>query len=337
VIHAGLYYGPDSLKTRLCLAGKQLLYELCEAHDIPHKRCGKWIVAQDAEQHEALEKVHAFAQGMGIPTRWVSLEEARELEPGVKAREAVLESASTGIVDSHSFMQYLVGDFSEAGGDVALNSDVVRVEAVGSGGRDGWRIWTRGDNGEEESSVTAETLINAAGLQAFTIQNMILPASQHRQPYYCKGSYYSYASSTPKPKRLIYPAPIPGHGGLGTHLTIDMAGQVRFGPDVEWVDDPTDYTPSGKGLAQALDDIQTYLPGLSREDVHVDYCGIRPKLSRQSAQLHGKNFTDFVIERPEGTTGFVNLVGIESPGLTSSLAIGEYVEALLYGDKQAPV
>ena len=264
-------------------------------------------MAQDAEQHEALDKVHKFAQDMGIPTRWVSLEEARELEPGVQAREAVLESASTGIVDSHSFMQYLVGDFSEAGGDVALNSKVVRIESLGSDGRDGWRIWTRSssENGVEgeESSVTAETLINAAGLQAFTIQNMILPESQHRQPYYCKGSYYSYASSTPKPKRLIYPAPIPGHGGLGTHLTIDMAGQVRFGPDVEWVDDPTDYTPSGKGLAQALDDIQTYLPGLSREDVHVDYCGIRPKLSRQSAQLHGKNFTDFVIEKPEGRWG----------------------------------
>jgi len=341
VIHAGLYYGPDSLKTRLCLSGKQLLYDLCSKHDIPHKRCGKWIVAQDSEQHEALEKVHSFAQEMGIPTRWVGLEEARELEPSIRAREAVLESGSTGIVDSHSFMQYLVGDFSEAGGDVALNSDVVRIEALGTGnaqdGSGGWRIWTSGKDGEEESSVTAETLINAAGLQAFTIQNMILPESQHRQPYYCKGSYYSYSSSTPKPKRLIYPAPIPGHGGLGTHLTIDMAGQVRFGPDVEWVDDPTDYTPSGKGLAQALDDIETYLPGLRREDVHVDYCGIRPKLSRQSAQVHGKNFTDFVIEKPEGTVGFVNLVGIESPGLTSSLAIGEYVEALLYGDKKAPV
>jgi len=340
VIHAGLYYGADTLKTKLCLRGKHMLYDLCDKQQIGYMNCGKWIVAQDEEQMEALEKVHSFAESIGVPTHFISVEEGREREPDVLAKRGILESPTTGILDSHGYMVYLRGAFEEAGGDVAVKSKVTRIEALnGTNGRDGWRIWTgsKQDSDYDENSVTAEVLINSAGLGAFSIQNMILPEDQHRKPYYAKGSYYSYSAAHPKPKTLVYPAPMPGHGGLGTHLTIDMAGQVRFGPDVEWVDDPTDYAPSGKGLQQALDDIQTYLPGLKREEVGLDYCGIRPKLSRQSAQLHGKNFTDFVIEKPKGFSGFVNLVGIESPGLTASLAIGEYVEAMLYGDKEKPV
>jgi 2-hydroxyglutarate dehydrogenase len=331
VIHAGLYYGKDTLKTKLCLRGKEMLYDLCESHRIPYKNCGKWIVAQDESQMGELEKVHKFAQEIGVPTNFISAEEAETREPEVSCKAGVLESPSTGIVDSHNYMQYLLGAFEEAGGDVAYKSEALRVEAVDKG-RGGWRIWT-----SEEDSVTCETLINSAGLYAFHIQNMILPEEQHRKPYYAKGSYYSYSASTPKPSVLVYPAPVPGHGGLGTHLTIDMGGQVRFGPDVEWIDDPTDYKVSGKGFEKALDDIQAYLPGLKREEVGLGYAGIRPKLSKQSSVIHGKNFTDFVIEKPKGFEGFVNLVGIESPGLTSSLAIGEYVESMLYGDKKSPL
>lgn len=145
---------------------------------------------------------------------------------------------------------------------------------------------------------------------------------------------FSYSSSHPKPKTLLYPAPVPGHGGLGTHLTIDMAGQVRFGPDVEWVDDPTDLTPNPSRLAEAFEMIQTYLPGIDKDAIGLDYCGIRPKLGKFS-NTAGSNFADFYIKDEKGFPGFVNLLGIESPGLTSSLAIGELVEDMLYGTRKS--
>lgn len=158
---------------------------------------------------------------------------------------------------------------------------------------------------------------------------MILPPERQRKAYYAKGSYFSYTSSHPKPKTLIYPAPIPGHGGLGTHLTLDISGRIRFGPDVEWTDDPTDYTVNSKNLVAALDDIESYLPGIDRSAIGLDYVGIRPKLGKLGAVASGKGFQDFYIQKEEGYKGFVNLLGIESPGLTSSLAIGEEVDQLL--------
>jgi 2-hydroxyglutarate dehydrogenase len=161
----------------------------------------------------------------------------------------------------------------------------------------------------------------------------LLPEERRRTPFYAKGSYFSYSSSKPKPKTLLYPAPQPGLGGLGTHLTLDMAGQVRFGPDVEWVDDPTDLTPNESRLKEAIDAIQQYLPSIDRDAIGLDYCGIRPKLGKTSGTA-GPTFTDFYIKEEEGFKGFINLLGIESPGLTSSLAIGEYVEEMLYGSKK---
>jgi L-2-hydroxyglutarate oxidase LhgO len=328
VIHAGLYYGADSLKTKLCLRGKELLYQTCQKHGIPHRNCGKWIVAQDAAQMAALEDIHTFASQIGVPTAFISKEEGKRREPDVRAEAGILESPSTGIVDSHSLMQFLQGDFEDKGGICAFHSSVTNITPLSSGAS-GYEISTTSPSGET-TTITSSTLINSAGLSAIPISNMILPKHRHRTPYYAKGSYFSYASSHPRPSTLIYPAPAPGHGGLGTHLTLDISGRIRFGPDVEWVDDPTDYRVNSKNLAAALDDIESYLPGIDRAAVGLDYVGIRPKLGKLGAVASGKGFQDFWIKREEGFEGFVNLLGIESPGLTSCLAIGEEVEGLLY-------
>ncbi|KAF2028337.1 FAD dependent oxidoreductase [Setomelanomma holmii] len=327
VIHAGLYYGTDSLKTKLCLRGKEMMYDLCKQHSIPHRNTGKWIVAQDEIQMKALQKVHDFATTIGVPTHFISKDEAKRREPDVRAEAGVLESPSTGIVDSHSLMQYLEGDFESLGGICAFHSPVTSIHPIDQG-KSGWEITTTSPDGET-STITADTLINSAGLYAVSINNMILCPERHRKAYYAKGSYFSYAVSHPKPNTLIYPAPVPGHGGLGTHLTLDLSGRIRFGPDVEWTDSPTDYTPNTKNLAAAIDDIATYLPGVDREAIQPDYVGIRPKLGKLSA-TSGKDFQDFYIVREEGYSGFVNLLAMESPGLTSCLAIAEEVEGLLY-------
>ena len=338
VIHAGIYYGKDTLKTNLCLQGKNMLYDLCKKYEIPHMNCGKWVVAQNSEQMDALQGVYEHAKSIGVPMRFISKGEAEEREPAVRTEAGALESPTTGIVDSHTFMQSLQGDFEEAGGVTALASPVSRIVAPVEGASETeWKIWTASEGGPEASgednAITASTLINSAGLFACNINNMILPPERHRTPYYAKGTYYSYSKSSPKTSTLIYPAPVPGHGGLGTHLTLDMGGRVRFGPDVEWIDDPNDYTPNAdpERFKAAIEDIKQYLPGLDEASVAVDYCGIRPKLGRSGAQNTGKGgFIDFYIKKEEAVDGFVNLLGIESPGLTSSLAIAEYVHELLY-------
>ncbi|KAK3075362.1 hypothetical protein LTR53_001367 [Teratosphaeriaceae sp. CCFEE 6253] len=345
VIHAGLYYGADSLKTKLCLEGKRLLYEYCETNRVSHMNCGKWIVAQDETQMEELRKVHEFATSIDVPIRFLSREEAKRREPDVRAEAGVLESPSTGIVDSHGYMQSLHGQFEESGGTTALASPVSKIQAPSVGNAD-WRIWTASpasdsqqspnttprDVEDDDTSITAATLINSAGLYACDIANMILPPERHRTPFYAKGTYFSYAKSSPKPHTLIYPAPVPGHGGLGTHLTLDMAGRVRFGPDVQWVDSPTDLAPTAtpERFAAAVAEIRSYLPGVDVDAIALDYAGIRPKLGQLGAVASGKGFQDFYIEWEEGYRGFVNLLGIESPGLTASLAIAEEVHRMLY-------
>lgn len=380
VIHGALYYGHGSLKTKLCLRGKNALYDFCERTGVPIKRTGKWIVAQNEEQLAALNNIDKFAKEVGdgtgedglggqwgrgfrgcglrederaIPMRWLTKEEAKQREPHVRAEAGALESSSTGIVDSHSYMQALLGEFEEAGGTVALGSDVLSIHNE----CDQWRVWSRDSSAndvqfrvdqkvtpfqcpdpeaEGATDTTTETLVNSAGLAAMSLSNAILPRKCHREPAYAKGTYFSYSLSKPKSSTLIYPAPVPGHGGLGTHLTLDMAGRLRFGPDVEWVDDPSDLKPNQdpERFRAALDDIQSYLPGLDRDAVALDYCGVRPKLSKGGSATSGKSFEDFYIQRDEDKlllgAPFVNLLGIESPGLTSSLAIGEYVHELLY-------
>ena len=308
-----------------------MMYALCEKYNIPAHNTGKWIVAQTDQQWEELVKVHKFTRSMeGVPTNFISIEEAAKIEPFVRAKVGILESPTTGIIDSHGYMQFLLGDFEDRGGDVALYSPVVKIAAQGGDGSKGWEITTRDKRSGEESTFTAETIVNSAGLGACDINNMILPKSRHQTPYYAKGNYFSYAPSTPNTKHLIYPAPEPGLGGLGTHLTLDISGRIRFGPDVEWVDSPNDLRVNDARLPQAIEQIKKFLPDIKEDAIQPDYAGIRPKLGRNSAVAAGKGFLDFVIRREEGFEGFVNLLGIESPGLTSSLAIAEMVEGLLY-------
>jgi L-2-hydroxyglutarate oxidase LhgO len=292
---------------------------------------GKWIVAQTDQQWEELVKVHKFTRSIeGVPTHFISLEQAAKEEPYVQAKAGILASPTTGIIDSHAYMQFLLGDFQDRGGDIALYSPVTGIEALGEHGSSGWAITTKDKQSGEESTFSSETIINSAGLGACEINNMILPSNRHRKQYYAKGNYFSYAASTPSTKRLIYPAPEPGLGGLGTHLTLDIAGRIRFGPDVEWVDDPNDLSVNDSRLGEAIVQIKKFLPEIKEEAIQPDYAGIRPKLGKNSAVTSGKGFVDFIISREEGFEGFVNLLGIESPGLTSSLAIAEMVERLLY-------
>ena len=308
-----------------------MIYNLCATKDIPYRNCKKWVLAQNAQQHDELWKIHDFATSIGVPTHFVSLEEAKEREPDVQVLEAVLESPTTGIVDSHLLMSYLEADVQARGGDIAFHTSVMSVEPLASGSA-GYKINAVSSRYTEAICITAETLINSAGLAAVPLSNKILPPSRHIKPLYAKGSYYSYAASAPRPKILLYPAPTTGAAGLGTHLTMDLTGAIRFGPDVEWIDDPHDLSVNESWLSAALDEIQAYLPGIEREKVVIDYSGIRPKLGKGSAVWRGKGegFLDFIIRKEEGFEGFINLLGIESPGLTSSLAIADMVDDLLY-------
>ncbi|OGE51793.1 hypothetical protein PENARI_c012G04268 [Penicillium arizonense] len=329
VIHAGLYYPATSLKTKLCIHGRNLLYDLCAKNNIPHRNTKKWIVAQTPEQWEAALKIHAHSQTLDAPTRPISREEARHREPDVRADAGILESETTGIVDSHSLMTYLQGSFEERGGDIAFKTRVTGVEPV-DGGKGGYKLTAVSDEDGSETCITVETLVNSAGHGACEISNMLLPAERHFVPYYAKGTYFSYAASRPKTNVLVYPVTMPGTGGLGTHLTLDMGGRIRFGPDVEWVDAADDLVPSAARLERALPEIRAYMPGVDVDAISLDYCGIRPKLGRGGAVNEGSGFQDFIIREEEGLPGFVNLLGIESPGLTSCLAIGEMVEGILY-------
>jgi len=307
------------------------MYALCQKYDIPHRNMGKWIVAQTDQQLEELVKVHKFTCSIeGAPTHFVSVDQAAKEEPFVQAKAGILASPTTGIIDSHAYMQFLFGDFQDRGGDVALFSPVTCIESLGGNGSQGWEITIQDKQSGEESTFTSESIINSAGLGACNVSNMILPPERHQTQYYAKGNYFSYGASKPSTKHLIYPAPEPGLGGLGTHLTLDIGGRIRFGPDVQWVEDPNDLAVDSSRLGEAITQIKKFLPSIKEEAIMPDYAGIRPKLAKNSAVASGKGFADFVIRKEEGFEGFVNLLGIESPGLTSSLAIAEMVEGLLY-------
>jgi L-2-hydroxyglutarate oxidase LhgO len=320
VIHAGIYYPQGSLKARLCVQGKQMLYNYCAARSVGHKRCGKLLVATNAAQAAALPGIIAQAAHNGVSDlTLLTREQARALEPALEC-VAAIHSPSTGIVDSHALMLALLGDLENAGGVIAFNSPLAGVECAQAA------IKIEAVDGTQ---LQARHLINAAGLHAPALaQRFKGLAAQHvPQAYFAKGSYFTLAGRAPF-SHLIYPVPEPAAhlAGLGVHLTLDMGGQAKFGPDVQWVDSPDDLAVQALRGDAFYAEVRKYWPALPDAALIPGYAGIRPKIRGP-----GQPAADFLIQGfdQHGVSGLVNLFGIESPGLTSSLAIGEMVADML--------
>ncbi len=317
VIHAGIYYVPGSLKGQLCVAGKKLLYRYCEERGVPHRNCTKLIVATNQAQHGALAAIRANALGNGVDDlELLSGAEAKALEPNLHCVAALL-SPSTGIVDSHGLMLAYLGDAEAHGAMLAFNSPVV-------GGQVADNAITLEVGGAEPMRLACRTVVNAAGLHAQRIARSIvgIPSQSIPPAHLAKGNYFSLAAKPPF-SRLIYPVPEPG--GLGVHITIDLAGQARFGPDVEWVD-RIDYNVDPRRADKFYAEVRRYWPELPDGSLQPAYSGIRPKLGPA-----GTPAADFMIQGPpeHGVRGLVNLFGIESPGLTASPAIANRVVEML--------
>jgi L-2-hydroxyglutarate oxidase LhgO len=315
VIHAGIYYPQGSLKARLCVDGKNQLYAYAAERGIGHSRCGKLIVATHAAQVPQLQSIIAKAAANGVlDLVLLTREEAQALEPQLNCVAAVL-SPSTGIVDSHAFMLALQGDLENAGGLVALNSPVASANC----GADVITVVTQ-DGTELQTSL----LINAAGLYAQTLARRFngLEASHVPPSHYAKGNYFTLAGRSPF-DRLIYP--VPEAAGLGVHLTLDLGGQAKFGPDVEWVDSPDDLVVDAARGEAFYAEVRKYWPGLQDGALTAGYAGIRPKIQGPEEAAR-----DFLIQgqSEHGIKGLINLFGIESPGLTSALALGAHVAKL---------
>ena len=313
VIHAGVYYPEDSLKARLCVLGKEMLYDYCEQHRVGHKRLGKLIVASRAADLDRLAEIQTQAAANGVADlTLISAGQVRELEPEVVCAGALL-SPSTGIVDSHELMTALQADIEEQGGTVVLNSAATNLHV------DGERI--RFDTGGE--SFVCDTLVNSAGLNAQELVSGDSRASRDMpKSFMAKGHYFAYQGKSPF-QHLVYPLPVAD--GLGVHATNDLSGATRFGPDVEWVDS-IDYDFDESRKADFAAAIKRYFPALDETKLTPAYTGIRPKVVGP-----GGPFADFLIQAQDdhGVAGLVNLFGIESPGLTASLAIGEHVKDIL--------
>ena len=317
IIHAGIYYPKDSLKARFCVAGKHALYDYCASHGVHHDRCGKLIVATAYDEIAELERLKDVAAGNGVPDlEWRTPAEVAELEPNVFCVGALI-SPSTGIIDSHSLMLAYQGDAEEAGAALAFHSPVLggRIEDDGI-------ILDIG--GVEPATIKAQIVVNSAGLSAQAIAAEIagIPAQTIPPIHYAKGNYFTLGGRSPF-NRPIYP--VPGQASLGVHSTVDMGGQVKFGPDVEWIE-TIDYDVDPSRAEVFYDVIRKYYPVLEDGALQPGYCGIRPKI-----QAPGEPAKDFVVQGPEshGIDGLVNLYGIESPGLTSSLALADRVADLL--------
>ena len=322
VIHAGIYYPAGSLKARLCVEGKQLLYAYCAERGVAHQRLGKLIVATRPEQVAQLAGIEAKAAANGVhDLRHISAAEARDLEPALQC-DAALLSPSTGIVDSHGLMLALQGDMENAGGLLALLSP---VKTIGAGqGTPSHPLRVTCDDGTE---LAARFVVNAAGLNAVAMAHRVDGLNKQRLPqaFFAKGNYFTLAGKAPF-SRLIYP--VPEHAGLGVHLTLDLGGQAKFGPDVQWVDDPGDLRVDPRRGDAFYAEVRKYWPALPDGALQAGYAGMRPKISGPSQAA-----ADFMVQGPleHGIAGLVNLLGIESPGLTSSLAIAALVRAQLLG------
>jgi L-2-hydroxyglutarate oxidase LhgO len=316
VIHAGLYYPPGSLKARLCVEGRRALYRYCAERGVPHRRCGKLVVATSDEEN-ALQDLFERASANGVEDiELIAGARLKEMEPELRASGALL-SGTTGIVDGHALMLSFQGDAENAGATIQCRAPVVG----GALGPSSIRLRTGGDDPAE---IETELLVNAGGLGAWDVSGRLEGLDQARIPprHMAKGNYFAMSGRAPF-TRLIYPVPIPG--GLGIHLTFDLGGQARFGPDVEWVED-IDYGVDPARAGPFYEAIRRYWPGLPDGVLAPAYSGIRPRTFGP-----GEASADFVIQGPKeaGHPGYVALYGIDSPGLTSSLAIGNYVANLL--------
>ncbi len=323
VIHAGIYYPPDSLKTKTCIEGRHLIYEFCAKNNISHKKIGKLIVAIDKSEVRDLESLFKQGSVNGVEDlRLLSKGQIKELEPDVEAQAAIY-SPSTGILNSHDLMKTLALRFESNGGRIAYNTEVIGIEKISGG----FEVAVK-NYGEDIFKFSTRIFINAAGLNSDKIAGMVGLAKDEYKLKYCKGDYFRVSQDRAKfINRLVYPVPKKAGAGLGIHATLDLAGSLRFGPDDEYVD-KIDYNIDAAKVESFYKSISNFLPFIKLEDLNPDTSGIRPKL-----QGPGENFRDFIIksENDNGFSGFINLIGIESPGLTSSLSIARIVKEKVKG------
>jgi L-2-hydroxyglutarate oxidase LhgO len=317
VIHAGLHYPNGSLKARFCVAGRDMLYRYCADHGVPHRRLGKLTVACDESELETLVAIKRKAEGNGVTDlAWVEADEAQAMEPELRCLRA-FHSPSTGIVDSHALMLAYLGDAEAAGAAIAYRAPVLSGRVTHSS-------FVLEVGGAEAMTLECRLLVNSAGLCAPSLARRIdgIPPATIPKDYFCRGVYFTLSGRAPF-RRLVYP--VPEHAGLGVHLTLDLGGQAKFGPDTEWIDG-VDYTVDPRRGDKFYAAIRTYWPGLMDGALQPGYAGIRPKISGPTEPA-----ADFVVQGAEvhGIPGLVNLYGIESPGLTSSPAIAEHVAGML--------
>lgn len=319
VIHAGIYYPDDSLKTRMCIEGNRRLYAWCEAHEVPHKRTGKLIVATSAEDERRLQTIARHAKDVGAgELRLLTRSEAMEQEPELRCALA-LHSPTSGVVDVHELIASLVHEIKEADGMVVYHTTVDEIRKC----QNGWLVQTTDTTGSQ-MELEARRVINAAGLSALDVaaKSGLPEAERPWRLYPCKGSYFALGAGAPPTRNsLIYP--LPEGGGLGVHITADISGARRAGPDAEFVD-TIDYSVDESRLERFAHAVARYLPAIRAEHLTPDYSGIRPKLVGP-----GGGFADFVIANPSSQPGVVHLIGIESPGLTAALAIGAHVSDVI--------
>lgn len=316
VIHAGIYYPHGSLKAQLCVEGRQMLYEICLKNNIPHHKTGKLIIAKTQNEMGEVEQLFRNAVNNGAPVSLIDRDQVNSMEPNIKADGALL-SPETGIISAHDLMNYYAHNAKMKGAEIAYGTQVVGIEPLSNG----YKLKTLNSDGEYFDFVS-ERVINSAGLYSDTIAKMV---GKDYTLHYCRGDYFSIDNvKKGTVQRLVYPVPEKDHVGLGVHLTLDLNGRMKLGPDATYIDRVEDYRVDASKRDQFYEAAVRFLPFIKREDIVPDMSGIRPKL-----QGRGEGFRDFVIK--EDLPGFINLVGIESPGLTAAPAVAKYVKKLLNG------
>ncbi len=323
VIHAGIYYPQGSLKAKLCVEGKQMLYQFCKEYEVPYKNCGKLIVATDNQELDILKEIEQKAKNNGVnDIQKLGKEEASNFEPEISVKGALF-SPSTGIIDTHRFMKQLETNAVNNGTEFVYNAEVKAIRKLDSG----YEV-ELSDADDQTFTFTTQTIINAAGLESDKIAQMAGIQNNNLELAFCKGEYFRIKS--PKNKlinHLIYPVPNPNLEGVGIHVTKDLGGGAKLGPDVTWMEEKSyDYKVNASKQEAFYKSAKRFLPFLEYEDLIPEMAGIRPKLQRPGGETK-----DFYIQEESGKSlpGFINLIGIESPGLTSSLSIAKYISSLL--------